>query len=155
MPAAAAAVDTHQRCNFFDSELADRYAHNLPNSLSLVALKHSSKAKSFFVLHLFYHLKLFASGLAQLLFSDFRRSQTSTLPVSEYIARTQLLLAGTRERAWHNLIAPRIRCGDNSANMRRIHEIWIVQLTLCFKRLTRLLELQQAMVAPCCHAALA
>jgi hypothetical protein len=46
---------------------------------------------------------------------DFRRSQTTTLQnsdfLSEYTARTQLLLAGTREeRTWQHLVAPRNRC---------------------------------------------
>jgi hypothetical protein len=46
---------------------------------------------------------------------DFRRSQTTTLHnsgfLSEYTARTHLLLAGTRaESTRHHLVAPRIRC---------------------------------------------
>jgi hypothetical protein len=46
---------------------------------------------------------------------DFRHSQTTTLHnsgfLSEYTARTQLLLPGTREeRTLHHLVAPRIHC---------------------------------------------
>jgi hypothetical protein len=46
---------------------------------------------------------------------DFRRLQTTTLQnsdfLSEYTARTQLLLAGTRaERTRHHIMAPRIHC---------------------------------------------
>jgi hypothetical protein len=46
---------------------------------------------------------------------DFHRLQTTTLQnsdcLSEYTARTQLLLVGTRaERTQHHLVAPRIHC---------------------------------------------